>query len=222
MDTTMPILESSDASASEGVAGGSLVFSVSLGFASVGRVTVGYATADGTALVGEDYVGTTGTVTIPAGATRGSIAVPLIDDDEPAETFQLTLFGPVNAVLAGARGGRTTVTGTILDDDLPEVEVSFNVSAHMVREGESALLEVRLNRAPGRAVEVGIETATGRWTRWRWGMRPRWRCRSAWTWERSGRAASCCASGGRGLDLRSSRTDSWCACARMPTPASLF
>ena len=124
----LPVLRVAEASAEESE--GSLVFNVSLSIASQEEVTVGYVTSDGSARAGRDYTLTTGTLTFPAGTTRGTIVVPLIDDDldEEAETFQVELFDPVNAVLSSAVGGRLTQTGTILDDDYPQVGVSFGTT----------------------------------------------------------------------------------------------
>ena len=44
-------------------------------------VTVNYATADGTARAGEDYIASSGTVTVPAGQRFQSFDITVIDDD---------------------------------------------------------------------------------------------------------------------------------------------
>ena len=162
LDGKLPVLRVAEASAEE--SDGSLVFNVSLSLASGEEVTVDHVTSDGSARAGRDYTLTTGTLTFPAGTTRGTIAVPLIDDDldEEAETFQVELFDPVNAVLSSAVGGRLTQTGTILDDDYPQVGVSFGASAYRVREGGRVTIQLRLSRDPGRLVEVGVRAAGGR------------------------------------------------------------
>ena len=96
--------------------GATAVFTVALGAPSGRSVSVNYATANGTAVAGQDYAARSGTVTIPAGATSAQIGVPLTDDgaDEPNESFELRLSAPVNARLADATG-----TATIVDDDEP-------------------------------------------------------------------------------------------------------
>ena len=65
-------------------------------------VTVQYATANGTATAGSDYQARTGTLTIPAGQTTGTITVPVIGDrlPEPDETFVVNLSGATNATIA--------------------------------------------------------------------------------------------------------------------------
>ena len=121
---TVPTLEIADVSASEGE--GALEFTVGLagGATSAQAVTVHYATADGDALAGNDYIGTTGTLTIPSGDSSGVVSVTVNNDlvREIDETFTLTLSNPSNAALpTGA--GTVTVTGTILDDERPYISV---------------------------------------------------------------------------------------------------
>ncbi len=81
-------------------------------------VTVRYATADGTATAGADYVAASGTLTFAPGETVQNIPVAAIDDtaDEPDETFTVTLSDPSDGVLLSP--DRTT-TVTIADDDIP-------------------------------------------------------------------------------------------------------
>ena len=66
-----------DASVTEGNAGSTnAVFSVSLSASSPQTITLAYATSNGTATAGSDYASTSGTLTIAAGQTSGTIAVP--------------------------------------------------------------------------------------------------------------------------------------------------
>ncbi len=77
-------------------------------------VTVQYASTDGTAEAGLDYMTSRGIVIFDPGATRGVIEIEVTDDELPEEneTFMVTLSKPRNAIIA-----RETGTGTILDDD---------------------------------------------------------------------------------------------------------
>ncbi len=77
-------------------------------------VTVQYASTDGTAETGLDYMTSRGIVIFDPGATRGVIEIEVIDDKLPEEneSFMVTLSKPRNAIIA-----RETGTGTILDDD---------------------------------------------------------------------------------------------------------
>jgi Ca2+-binding RTX toxin-like protein len=83
---------------------------------TLSAVTVGYATADGTATAGSDYTAQSGTVTIPSGSTTASISVPVWGDStvEPVEQFFLNLTGITNvtgpAAILSARNDFPTGT----------------------------------------------------------------------------------------------------------------
>jgi hypothetical protein len=93
------------------------LFAVVLSRPAPGDVSVDWATADGTAQAGRDYVAGTGRITIPAGGRAALVSVSFIDDTqaEGDEELTLTLSNPSpGAVIEVA-----TATGTIRDDDLP-------------------------------------------------------------------------------------------------------
>ena len=93
---------------------GEIAFPVTLRGASAYEVTVSWATADRTAVAGEDYRAASGMVAFAPGETVGEIRVTVLDDvlPEGRETFTVTLSGPANAVL-----GVPVAAGTIIDDD---------------------------------------------------------------------------------------------------------
>ena len=76
-----------------------LTFDVTLSNPSVQTVTVDFATANGTAVVGSDYVANSGTLTIPALATSATFNVSINGDTtvEPNETFSVNLSNASNA-----------------------------------------------------------------------------------------------------------------------------
>ncbi|MBF0153359.1 MAG: hypothetical protein HQL64_06430 [Magnetococcales bacterium] len=84
---------------------------VSLSSPSSSAVTVQYGTNDGSAVVGRDYTYTTGTLTIPAGATSGTFTVPILGGnvDKPPRSFAVTFFSPTGGDLADTK---TTVNVT--------------------------------------------------------------------------------------------------------------
>ncbi len=95
---------------------GTATLTLSIENKSATTVTVGYATADGTALAGLDYGITSGIVTWnPGDSTTKTLTVPLVDDGvgEPTEAFQLILSNPTN----GSVNEASQATVTILDDD---------------------------------------------------------------------------------------------------------
>ncbi len=90
----------------------SAMFTVSLSAPSDQAVTVGYSTADQTAIANDDYRSASGTLTIPAGETSTTVAIDVLGDtlEETDETFALNLSNATNA------GVQTPVgIGTILD-----------------------------------------------------------------------------------------------------------
>jgi serralysin len=96
-------------------------FSVRLSAAAAEAVTVSYATADGTALAGSDYVPGSGRLTFAPGETAKYVAVAAAGDTtvEPDETFVLRLTNPGGGVsLADGEA-----VATIVNDDAPPVTV---------------------------------------------------------------------------------------------------
>jgi large repetitive protein len=104
------------AAAPEGAGGLTpFVFTVTTSNPSATPITVNFQTADGTALAPPDYIAAAGTVTIPAGATTGTLTVQVVPDTmiEPDETFFVNLSGAAGATIADAQA-----VGTIIGDDL--------------------------------------------------------------------------------------------------------
>ena len=95
-----PVIRVADVEATEGD-DTEMLFRVMLESASSGTVTVNYATADGTAVAGEDYTATSGTLTFAPGETEKTVAVAIIDDtvEDSGETFRLLLSDPSGATL---------------------------------------------------------------------------------------------------------------------------
>jgi hypothetical protein len=117
--TTLPGLAVGDTSIVEGHSGSSLLaFPINLSVASASDITVAYATSNGTAVAGSDYTATSGTFTIPAGATTKNVVVRVTGDIslEPDETVLFTLSNATNATLL-----KSTGTGVIVNDDPPPV-----------------------------------------------------------------------------------------------------
>jgi hypothetical protein len=148
--------------ASEGAAGATLNFPVTLSAAAGRAVTVNYATADGSATAGSDYTTTNGTLSIPAGQTTGTISVPVTADavDEDDETVGVTISAPVGAALGAAE--TQSATGTITDDD----SLTLNVTGASVVEGAAGAHTVtnaivNLSTTSSTAVTVSFKTIDG-------------------------------------------------------------
>jgi large repetitive protein len=122
-----PKLFLSDAGVVEGNSGTTaLSFTVTMTPVSLTDVSVDYATTDGTASAGSDYVAATGTLTIPAGQTSGTITVDVNGDTdvEPNETLTLTLSNPLVAKLVPP----TIANGTITNDDRMATAITLKVA----------------------------------------------------------------------------------------------
>ena len=107
-----PQMTVEDARAAEDA--GVLVFSIRLNAPSDLPITVDYATSDGTATAGEDYMAAGGSLSFMPGDIERTISVLLQEDGkfEADETFVVTLSNAVNAHLADG-----AATGTIADND---------------------------------------------------------------------------------------------------------
>src|SRR5205085_6961111 len=133
-------------------------FTVTLSTASSQSVTVAYTTADGSATAGSDYQTASGTLTIPAGQTSGTITV-LVNGDrlaEPNETFFVNLSIPTNATIADSQA-----VGTIADDE-PRISIS-DVTKSEGKKGKSTLFTftITLSAAYDQAVTVSFRTVDG-------------------------------------------------------------
>jgi uncharacterized repeat protein (TIGR01451 family) len=110
-----PAVSIADATITEGNIGTTdMLFAVTLSAPSPKTVSVNYSTASGSALGGQDYVGTNGVLVLPPGVTNALISVAVIGDNlvESNELFFVNLSEPTNAV-----PGRAQAVGTIIDDD---------------------------------------------------------------------------------------------------------
>jgi hypothetical protein len=119
-------------------------------------VTVDYATSDGTATAGSDYLAASGTLTFAPGVVSQTFTVPLLADtfDELDETVVLTLSEPSNAGL----GFPNPATLTIVDTNIPPT-VQFEAAIYTVLEGAgTATVTVTLNVASAQQVTVDFAT----------------------------------------------------------------
>jgi len=82
----------------------SFTFTVSLSAAYDQDVTVGFATVDGTAIAGVDYVATSGMLTFAPGETTKTITVEVLDPTAVDKWFSLNLSGvSTNALIVNAQ-----------------------------------------------------------------------------------------------------------------------
>jgi subtilisin-like proprotein convertase family protein len=154
-------LAAADASIAEGNSGSSNVtVTVALNPTSAQAVTVNYATADGTATAGVDYVAQSGTLTFAPNATQQTISIQVNGDTLPEadETFFVNLTNPTGGAVFLDNQAIVTITN---DDAQP----SMTVGDATVVEGDSGTrnlqFNVALSGASGQAVTVNYATADG-------------------------------------------------------------
>ena len=124
-DETEPTVQLSAATYSVGEEYGTTFYEVTLSGVSAFTATVDYATSDGTAIAGTDYITASGTLIFPPGATSEFVFVTILDNniDEADRDFNLALSNPVGASL----GTPSAAVVTILDDEMPSVQFSAAV-----------------------------------------------------------------------------------------------
>ena len=119
----LPTLKISDVSKAEGQSGTTAFnFNLTLSAKSSRNVTVKYATANGTAVAGSDYVAVGATpVTFLPGQTIKTVIVTAKGDRarEANEVFFVNLSAPNGATLADSQG-----RGTLLNDDGPVFSIN--------------------------------------------------------------------------------------------------
>ena len=150
-----------DAQGLEGTAtNGTLVFTVSLSEITSVPVSVQYATLNGTARAGVDYIHVSPTtLDFPPGTPSRPVTITVIRDpmDEYDEDLFVQLSSPVGAVLQRDRG-----RGLILDDDLPP-SLSIIDAAVIERTGTngSMMFSVILSAVSGKRIDVQYLSADG-------------------------------------------------------------
>lgn len=145
--------------------GGNATVSVSRIGGDDGAVSVDYATANGSANAGSDYVATSGTLTWPDGNDDiRSFTVAILDDgdDEPNETVNLMLSNPGGGATLGSP---STATLTVVDNDQAAPDagaLGFASSAFQASEaaGQTTITVTRSGGTDG-AVSVDWATSDG-------------------------------------------------------------
>jgi hypothetical protein len=159
-DQPPPSFSIDDVSVTEGNAGATgATFSISLSRPSSQTIMVNFATADGTAVAGSDYLPASGVLTFAPGITRLPLTITVNDDTnvELNETFFVNLTNPVNATIEDGQG-----RGTIINDDSgPTVFLQFSSSSYSASEDSIAIITVTRTGSAAGAVTVNYATSNG-------------------------------------------------------------
>ena len=128
---------------------------------SNGSLSVEYATADGTAIAGQDYTATSGTLNFANGETSKTFNVPIAEDapTEVDETFTVLLRNPSNLEAFGV-----PINMAVTIQDKSTVPTVFTLTeVALVTEGDigtttDVRFVVQLSAATGRTVSVNFAT----------------------------------------------------------------
>ena len=167
-DNTTPQVSIGDAVVNESA--GTVTFAVTLSQAATTSTSVNWATADGTALAGSDFVANSGVLTFAAGVTTGSVTVTLVNDTvtESTESFTVSLGAPSGLILADGSG-----LATIIDDDVPtKPGLSINklsaIEKNVVQKGNNIVavqttmtFTITLSAASSSSITVSYATKDG-------------------------------------------------------------
>jgi len=154
-----PSISVGDVQVVEGNAGTTqATFVVSLSAASSQTVSCSFATADGTATAGSDYVAKSGALSFAPGEVQKSVGILVNGDtvDETQETFFLDISNVQNATVNTSRG-----TGFIVDDDGPTISIN-DVSILEGNVGtKTATFTLTLSGPSVEAIAIRATTAPG-------------------------------------------------------------
>ncbi|MEL4895929.1 Calx-beta domain-containing protein [Crocosphaera sp. Alani8] len=145
---------------------GTATFTVTLSGPVNEEVTVDYNSANGTAIAGNDYTATSGTLVFSANTSTQTLTIPVdITDDnqtESNETFTVNLSNVSGA--AEILEGEGTGTATIIDNDslTPTELAELSINDIIVNEGDgTATFTVTLSGPVNEEVTVDYNSANG-------------------------------------------------------------
>jgi YD repeat-containing protein len=157
-DEPQPVVEFSVASTSVSEDSGSVVLEINLSGVTQDPVSFRVTTADGTATSGVDFIGVSNVLrTIQPPQVSDSFGITLVDDViyEGDEAFSVVL-----SQVQGAGLGSTHEMTVTIEDDEPQVTVSFEVGAYSIDEtGGSVGVAVCRNTSDYGNVVVGLSAA---------------------------------------------------------------
>ncbi|MEB3282289.1 MAG: Calx-beta domain-containing protein [Lyngbya sp.] len=127
-----------------------------------GTVTVDYTTANDTAIAGNDYNATSGTLTFADGETSKSFTVAIVEDNlvEGNEIFNLSLTNATGDAILGM----ATSTVNIVDNDVAMPgTINFSAATFSVNEDGTPITEITVTRTGGSlgAVSVNLTQTNG-------------------------------------------------------------
>jgi len=133
-------------------------FVVALSGPASQSVSCSFATANGTAIAGSDYIATSGALTFAPGEVEKPVVVLVNGDtvDEPQETYFLDISNVQNATVSSSRGN-----GFIVDDDGPTVSVNDVAVTEGNAGTKAATFTLTLSGPSVEAIAVRVITTSG-------------------------------------------------------------
>lgn len=158
-DEQQPTVKFSSTTYSVNEEAGTANITVTLSTVANAPVTIDYATSAGTAIAGEDFTNTSGTLTFAAGETSKVLTVAIGNDilDEDEEVFDVQLSNPNGALL----GAPFSALVTIVDED-PAPTVQFE-NANITKNESIGIIDivVTLSAPSGKLVTVNYTSSNG-------------------------------------------------------------
>lgn len=133
-------------------------FVVALSGSTSQSVSFSFATSNGTATGGSDYIATSGALTFAPGEVEKPVVVVINGDtvDEAQETLFLDISNVQNATVSSSRG-----TGFIVDDDGPTVSINDITVTEGNSGTKAATFTLTLSGPSVEAIAVRVITAPG-------------------------------------------------------------
>lgn len=159
VNAQQPSISVRDAVVVEGNAGTTqATFVVALSAASSQTVSFSFATSNGTAIAGSDYVATAGASSFAPGEVEKPVVVLVNGDtvDETQETFFLDISNVLNATVSSNRG-----TGFINDDDGPTISINDVTLTEGNSGTKAATFTLTLSGPSIEAIAIRATTAPG-------------------------------------------------------------
>ena len=156
----IPSLAIADITFNEGNNSAENTVTVTLSSALASVVTVDWATRDGSAIAGEDYIAAAGTLTFTPGEIAKTIPLTILGDsvEEPDESFSILLSNSL-----GAPAQRSESTVNLVNDDFTP---GFSIASASVIEGNTTddrnlIFTVTLSPSATSFASIGYNTTAG-------------------------------------------------------------
>jgi uncharacterized delta-60 repeat protein len=120
--------------------GGNAVVTITRTNGSTGTVLFRFATTNGTAVAGVDYIGVTNTITLRDGQTSTNVTIPILNDfivQQADRTINLYLANPGNGATLGTLSNAVLY---IIDDDFLPGRLNFTTTAYQTNETAPAMI----------------------------------------------------------------------------------